>query len=268
MVQIVGIVNLTTDSFSDGGHFLAADQAIRHGETLLDSGADWLDLGAESSHPKGQKVDAAEELARLTPVIKYFTQRGIKLAIDTYKPEVMRTVLDLGVAMINDITALRDDRAARLLAQYQVPIVLMFARNQQPRAQQQVQPYRELIPELLTFFEHRLTHLDSLGIKRERLILDPGMGFFLGSNPEPSLWVLKHLNQLHTLDQPLYLSMSRKSFIGTLLNKPVHERTIGTLTTEIWAMQQGVSYLRTHNVEALWQARSLWQAITQVDTLR
>ncbi len=261
MVALVGIVNITEDSFSDGGRFLNLPAAIAQGEKLLAQGADWLDLGAESSNPEGQKVSAEEEIRRLTPVIRHFKAQGAKLAVDTYKAPVMQVVLDLGVDQINDITALRSPEATKILATTDVPVVIMFARNSGPRAQKKIQPYHDLIPEITAFFQERLTSLATQGIPRERVILDPGMGFFLGSNPEPSLWVLKHLRLLHGLGQPLYLCTSRKSFIGHVLDQPIAERGIGTLLTEFWAIQQGVHYLRTHDIAPLIQARKLWQAL-------
>jgi dihydropteroate synthase len=262
--QLFGIVNITQDSFSDGGAYLDTRAAIQQGEKLLLEGADGLDLGAESSNPDGQKVDTATEIARLTPVVQYFKNQGVTLAVDTYKAAVMEQVLDLGVDMINDITALKDEAARRVLAKSQVPVVLMFARNTNPRAEKKTYPHATLIPEILTFFRERLATLADAGIDHERIILDPGMGFFLGSNPEPSLWVLKNLAALHELACPLYISTSRKSFIGTVLNVPLTERAIGTLVTEIWAMQQGVAYIRSHDIKALHQARTLWQAIALV----
>ncbi|WP_218082833.1 dihydropteroate synthase [Anthocerotibacter panamensis] len=263
--ELVGIVNITADSFSDGGKFLSTEAAIAQGEKLLSEGADWLDLGAESSNPDGQRVDSATEIARLAPVVQHFKKLGAQVAVDTHKAAVMRAVLDLGADLINDITALVDPQAARVLVDYPtVPVVLMFARNRAPRAEKQVQPYHDLIPEIQTFFTQRLAALTAQGLARERFILDPGMGFFLGSNPEPSLWVLKHLGALHHLGQPLYVSTSRKSFIGTILGKPPGERAIGTLVSEIWALNQGVAYIRTHEISALAQARQLWMAIEQV----
>jgi len=265
MASLVGIVNLTSDSFSDGGRFLDPEQAIAHGEELRKAGADWLDLGAESSNPSGQKVTAEVEISRLRPVIEHFTRQGVPISVDTYRPEVIEAVLALGAGMINDITALKDPRAVEVLASSTVPVVIMFARNAGPRAEEKVHPYRELLSEIKGFFEERLSFLEERGIARDRVILDPGMGFFLGKNPEPSLWVLKNLSSLLSLGRPLYVSTSRKSFIGTILNKPPKERAAGTLATELWALHQGASYIRTHDVASLSQAYALWRAIEGVE---
>jgi dihydropteroate synthase len=262
MTTLVGIVNLTTDSFSDGGRFVAAQAAIAHGQKLLDDGADWLDLGAESSNPKGEAVTAAVELERLLPVVRHFTARGVKISIDTYKPEVMVEVLKAGAAMVNDITALSTPGAIEAVAKSPAQVVLMFARNSGPRAEVKEQPHKELVSEIHAFFTQRLKIIERAGISKDRVLLDPGMGFFLGATAAPSLWVLKHLPQLKTLGCRLYVCTSRKSFIGAVLGgKPPMERGIGTVASELWAVQAGADFIRTHEVGALKQALTVWRAI-------
>jgi dihydropteroate synthase type 2 len=258
--KIVGIVNITTDSFSDGGQFVDSDKAIAHGEELLQQGADWLDLGAESSNPDGERVSAAEEITRLTPVIRAL--KSAQLAIDTYKPEVMAHCLGLGAGMINDITALENPESVEVVKSFQVPVVLMFARNQEPRAEKQLGNPETILAEIEAFFGHRIEKLLKSGLREAQIILDPGMGFFLGSNPEPSLRVLQGLERLKKLGRPLYICVSRKSFIGSVLGgRPPHERQHGTLAAEIWAALQGVDYLRTHAVAPLRDALQVLRAI-------
>jgi dihydropteroate synthase type 2 len=258
--KIVGIVNVTTDSFSDGGQFVESEKAIAHGQELLHQGADWLDLGAESSNPDGEKVSAAEEMARLTPVIRAL--KSAQLAIDTYKPEVMAHCLGLGAGMINDITALENPESIEVVKSFQVPVVLMFARNQGPRAEKQLGNPETILTEIETFFSNRIERLLKSGMREEQIILDPGMGFFLGSNPEPSLRVLQALERLKKLGRPLYVCVSRKSFIGSVLGgRPPQGREHGTLAAEIWAALQGVAYLRTHAVAPLHDALRVLQAI-------
>jgi dihydropteroate synthase len=264
-VEIIGIVNLTEDSFSDGGRFLDTAAAIAHGEGLLADGAGWLDLGAESSNPAGAAVSAEVEIARLRPVIEHFVRRGTRVAVDTHKAAVMRAALALGAGMINDITALRDPDAAAVLAASEVPVVVMFSRAPGGRAEVAVHPHRTLVAEMTAFFRERLRVLATQGIAAERIILDPGMGFFLGSTPEPSLWILKHLRALGGLGRPLYVSTSRKSFIGALVGQAPGQRLAGTLATELWALSQGVAYVRTHDVRALADAWKLWRAIETVE---
>ena len=262
MAQIVGILNLTEDSFSDGGQFLDPGRAIEHGERLLDDGADWLDVGAESSNPAGQRVSATEELGRLTPIVRHFEARGARVSVDTYKPAVMGAVIDLGAGMINDVTGLGQPGAAELLARHPaVTVVVMHARNAGPRAEWAPRSHLDLIPEIRAYFDRRVRELTSRGIGRERLLLDPGMGYFLGGNPEPSLWTLKHLRELASLGLPLYVSTSRKSFIGSVVGGAPMERGAGTLATELWALHHGASYVRTHDVRQLAQAWAMWRAV-------
>jgi dihydropteroate synthase type 2 len=264
---MVGILNLTDDSFSDGGRFLEPAAAIAQGERLLADGADWLDLGAESSNPQGHPVPAEVELGRLSPIIAHFVRQGARLSIDTHKPAVMRAVLDQGAAMINDITGLRDPAAVAVLASSSVPVVIMHARNPGPRASQERRPWEGLIEEIAAFFQERLATLAAAGIARERLVLDPGMGFFLGNTPEPSLEVLGRLRELAALG-PLYISTSRKSFIGAVLGRGPGERAAGTLGTELWSLCQGASFVRTHEVRPLADAWKMWTAIQAHDTAR
>lgn len=263
MTTLVGIVNLTTDSFSDGGRFVAPEAALAQCQKLLDEGADWLDLGAESSNPKGQAVTASMELERLLPVVNHFAARGVNISVDTYKPEVMVEVLKAGASMVNDITALSAPGAVEAVANSQAQVVLMFARNSGPRAEVKEQPHKELISEIHSFFTQRLKALAAAGIAQERVLLDPGMGFFLGATPAPSLWVLKHLAQLKSLGCRLYVCTSRKSFIGAVLGgKAPLERGIGTVASELWAAQAGADFIRTHDVAAAKQALTLWRAIS------
>jgi dihydropteroate synthase len=265
MTQIVGIVNLTEDSFSDGGEFLDTSRAVAHGEKLLADGADWLDLGAESSNPFGKKVPAEVEIERLRPLIRHFKARGTRISVDTYKSGVIRAALDLGADMINDITALRDPASVDALLQHpRVPVVLMHSRSAGPRAETKERPYRALHLEIIDFFRSRLGELESAGFSRQRAIVDPGMGFFLGGNPEPSLWMLRHLETLKALERPILISTSRKSFIGALLDRNVSQRAVGTLASELWAIQRGTDYVRTHDVSQLSQAYRVWRAIAEI----
>ena len=169
---------------------------------LLSQGADWLDLGAESSNPEGEAVPADLELDRLLPVLQHFKRQGARISIDTHKPEVMRVVLAEGADMINDISALDSPGSVEVLAAHTVPVVLMFSRSPGARADKVVRPHHDLLDEILAFFRNRLQSLEQRGIARSRVMIDPGMGFFLGSNPEPSLWVLKNLAGLKPLGCP------------------------------------------------------------------
>jgi len=249
--EIVGIVNLTADSFSDGGKYLSHELAVRWSLELVESGASIIDLGAESSHPDSEKVSVREEIDRLCPVVVSLKAEGIRVSVDTYKPDVMKAVLELGVDMINDITALGDSSAHSVVAEYDVPVVIMHSRSRDARAERGVWHCEDYMGSVMDYFRERIAWLESEGIRKERLIVDPGMGFFLGDNVEASLSVLRDLYRLKELGHKLYVSTSRKSFIGKVLDHPVTLRGDGTLATELWAALQGVDYIRTHNVKAL-----------------
>jgi dihydropteroate synthase len=260
--SFVGVLNITEDSFSDGGCFLDLSTAIEHGERLLAEGADWLDVGAESSNPDGQAVAEELQIARLAPVLKHFASCGARLSVDTHRPAVMRAALDLGAQMVNDVTALAEPDAVRLLATRSEPVVIMFSRNATARASTAERSTVGVVEEARTFFEARMETLEVAGIGRERLILDPGMGFFLGGNPGPSVSMLRELRALSCFGRPLYVSTSRKSFIGALTGgRPPAERAFGTVATELWALTQGAAFIRTHDVRAIMDAWALWRAI-------
>ena len=263
--KIVGILNVTRDSFSDGGLYQETSAAIERARTLIADGADLIDIGAESSRPEGQTVSPQEEMDRLSPIIKVLKGEKITLSVDTYKPEVMQQVLEMGVDMINDITALRDPASVAIIKEYGVPVVIMYSRGQGPHADRTSRDHHHLMDEILNFFDERIGTLTKSGIRLENTIVDPGMGFFLGGNPEPSLIVLKHLKELKRFGTRLYLSTSRKSFIGSILHREVSKRSAGTLATEVWAYLQGVDFIRTHEVQPLRDALRMLQAIQTIE---
>lgn len=250
--ELVGIVNVTADSFSDGGLFLSPDAAVRHGAELLERGATWLDIGAESSNPDGQRVDAATEIARLASVVPHFVRAGARVAVDTHKAEVMRAALDWGAEMINDVTALGDPEAPGVLRAFpDAAVVLMHARNSGMRAERRSGDATRVVDQIRAFFAARLAWCAEQGLQVGRFILDPGMGLFLGSNPEPSVAVLRGLPALAALGHPLYVSVSRKSFLGAITGRGPRERGAATLAAELWCAEQRVAYIRTHDPGAL-----------------
>jgi dihydropteroate synthase type 2 len=266
MPRIVGIVNVTRDSFSDGGEFLDPDAAVARARQLIADGADIIDVGAESTHPDAEDVTAQQEIARLTPVIERLKRAGAALSVDTHKPAVMRHVLAMGVAYINDVTALRDPEAVAAVRDSGARLIIMHSRASGARATREEADPATIVGEIIRFFERRIAALAAAGIARQRLILDPGMGFFLGSNPQASLAVLRDLDRLRGLALPILISTSRKSFIGSVLGgaeapRPVAERGAGTLATELWAAQHGVAYIRTHDVRALRDALAMLAVI-------
>jgi dihydropteroate synthase type 2 len=267
-MQIIGIVNITRDSFSDGGQFLAPEAAIAHARQLVADGAAVIDVGAESTHPEAQVVPAHEELARLTPVVETLRRDGVRVSVDTHKPEVMRAMLDLGVELINDVTALRAPEAVAVLRDSPARVILMHSTSSEPRAQRLDISPATILDRIVAFFQQRIATLEAAGIARQRLILDPGMGLFLGRDPAVSLAVLRNLGRLGALGLPLCISTSRKSFVGGVLRgatgaASVGQRGAGTLASELWAALHGAEYIRTHDVRALHDALTVWNAIAE-----
>lgn len=268
-MRIFGVVNMTRDSFSDGGVYLDVDDALTHARTLRADGAEVIDIGAESTNPDAEAVSAEEEIARLTPVVEQLLSEGATLSVDTHKPQVMQAMLDLGVQWINDVTGCRDPRTIAALAQSRCRVVLMHSTAARARADRKYVAAGEVMPAIRRFFVHQLEVLTAAGIKRERIVLDPGLGFFIGSNPEASLAVLRGLDQLHALGQPIMVAASRKSFIGALLEsaeepRPVAGRSAGTLAVELFAAAKGAEFVRTHDVRALHDALKLWERLDPV----
>lgn len=265
-MQILGILNLTRDSFSDGGRYLAPDQALAHARQMIADGANIIDIGAESTHPDAEDVPADEEIARLTPIIEALRADDVRISVDTHKPSVMRAVLALGVEFINDVTALRDPAAVAAVRDSSARLIIMHSTATGARAAPPDVSEFEIIEPIVTFFLYRVRELAAAGINHRRFILDPGMGLFLSRDPATSLTVLRNLDRLAMMRRPLCVSTSRKSFIGAVLGtpavpRPVDQRSAGTLATELWAVLNGVEYIRTHDVRALHDALTMWRAI-------
>ena len=261
--EIFGIVNVTRDSFSDGGKFFSAEAALEHAEHLLASGADVLDIGAESTHPDAEDVPDAEEIRRLEPVVGPLVDRGVSVSVDTTKPAVMGAMTELGAAWINDVNGFRDEQAMQVVAAAPetVRFVVMFSRAQGPRADRRAHGAAGLLDDLRRFFDERRAAFAAAGVGPDRVVFDPGMGFFLGKDALPSLLVLRHLNTLCASHGPLLVSVSRKSFLGQVTGSPVAQRGPATLSAELWAARGGAAYLRTHDVRALRDALSVAAAI-------
>ncbi len=278
-VQIIGIVNLTRDSHSDGGRYLEAPAAIAQARRLRADGAAWVELGAESSHPDSEDVSAEEEMRRLSAPLAALRAEGAAVAVDTSKPEIMLAVLQRGAGMINDINGFRDPAAIAAVRDSRARIVCMLNRTTRTpggRASSAADGGDEpggdrLLEEVLAWAAERLRTLAAAGIDAGRIILDPGMGFFLGASPEFSLSVLRGLPRLAAVGAPICVSPSRKSFIGATLRdaagapRGVAERGAGTLAAELWAATRGAKFIRTHDVRALHDALRVWRAIAGPD---
>jgi dihydropteroate synthase len=260
--KIVGILNVTEDSFSDGGRYLDAAAAIAHGRTLRADGADWIDVGAASSRPDAKEVESTEEIRRLAPVLAALRAHGIPVSVDTRSPETQRYCLGHGVEMLNDVDGFAHPSLYPDLARATAKLVVMHSIQGGGRATRVETDAEAVFAAVIAFFSRRLAELETAGIARERLIVDPGMGLFLGQNPEPSLRVLRRLEELrHRFGLPVLVSVSRKSFLRELTGRAVAERGAATLAAEIWAAGEGADYIRTHDVRALSDALAVLRAL-------
>jgi len=256
----MGVLNITPDSFSDGGLYATPEAAVARGLKLIADGADILDLGGESTRPGSDPVSADEEMHRVLPVIAELRkQSDILMSIDTTKAEVARSALDAGADIINDISAGRFDQAMLdLAAEREVPIILMHMQGN-PKTMQKNPYYADLLPEILTFFEQRIAAAVSRGIPRDRIIIDPGIGF--GKRQEDNLSLLKNLQVLDTLGLPILIGISRKSFIGRILGDPPDQRLEGTIASALISVLHGAHILRVHDVAPVKKALTVAEAI-------
>jgi dihydropteroate synthase type 2 len=261
--MIFGILNITDDSFSDGGKYLAPEAAIAHGRKLIADGADVIDIGAASSNPESKGVAPELEIERLAPVIAALQREGVKLSIDTFAPEVQRWALAQGVDYLNDIQGFPESSLYSSLAGSRAKLIVMHSVQERGPATRVSWEVDQVFDHCLRFFEARLAALTKAGIARERLILDPGMGFFLGANAEASFAMLRRLPQLRrAFDLPLLVSVSRKSFLRRLTGRGVRELGAATLAAELFALSQGADHIRTHEPAPLKDGRAVWQALS------
>lgn len=250
--KLLGIVNITEDSFSDGGRFLAPDAAVAHARNLLIDGADILDLGAASSNPDAKPVDPEIEIARLVPAVRAMKAEQRSLSVDSFSIPVQRWALREGVDYLNDIQGFPHEEIYPELAASRAKLIVMHSVQHAGRATKiEVEP-SQILDLVLRFFEARIAALTKADIASDRLILDPGMGFFLGGNPEASFTVLRGLPALkQAFGLPLLVSVSRKSFLRAITGRPPQEAGTASLAAELFAVDQGADYIRTHNPGAL-----------------
>ncbi|KTD18121.1 dihydropteroate synthase [Legionella jordanis] len=257
---IMGILNITADSFSDGGLYLQKEDALRQARTMVSEGADLIDVGGESSRPGAVAISLDEELARVIPVIEALrSETDVCISIDTSKAQVMKEAVSAGAFLINDISALSGENALETAASLNVPVCLMHMQGQP--STMQLNPYykQDVLHELNDFFEHKISSCLMAGICPRNLILDPGFGF--GKLPEHNLRIVNNLGEFHKHRLPLLLGASRKSTLGVILGKEVHERLPGGLSIAIVAALHGVGILRTHDVAATHQSLTMLEAI-------
>jgi dihydropteroate synthase len=262
--RIMGIVNVTPDSFSDGGRWFDPGAAVAHGEQLEAEGADILDIGGESTRPGAQPIGVDEELRRVVPVIAELAKKvGVPISIDTRNAEVMRQAAAAGARVVNDVAALRHDPdSLRVAAETGLPVVLMHAQGD-PRTMQLDPRYDDVVLDVYDWLESRIGVCEAAGIPRERIVVDPGIGF--GKTVAHNLALLGSLSIFHGLGCPILLGASRKSFIGRLSGgAPADERMPGSVAAALLGAAQGVQILRVHDVAATRQALALWQAAQAV----
>lgn len=258
--QVMGILNITPDSFSDGGNYTQLDSALAQVERMIADGASIIDIGGESTRPGAKDVSEADELARVIPVLVAIKQRfNILVSIDTSKAEVMKAAIAAGADMINDVAALQNKDCLAALAASKVPVCLMHMQGL-PRTMQKDPSYEHVVNDIIDFFQQRIKACMDAGISRERIILDPGFGF--GKTLEQNYQLLANLSKFSSLDLPLLVGISRKSMIGNLLNRDVNQRLAGSLSAAVIAAQQGANIIRVHDVSATVDALTVLQAVT------
>jgi dihydropteroate synthase len=257
---IMGVLNVTPDSFSDGGLYLQPEQAIKHAETMLAAGADIIDVGGQSSRPGAVPVPAEVEQARAVPVVREIVHRyGALVSIDTYRASVAAAALDAGAVLVNDISAMRfDAQMAPLIARRGASVALMHMQGT-PQTMQQAPLYRHVLDDVYRFLAERLDCALQYGIARQRIVLDPGFGF--GKTVQHNLDLLHGLGHLRVLGQPLLVGTSRKSFLGHVLRRQVWDRLEGTLATVLYAVLHGAVLVRVHDVAAVAQTVRLLEAL-------
>ncbi|MBL4899526.1 MAG: dihydropteroate synthase [Colwellia sp.] len=260
-VQVMGILNVTPDSFSDGGKFACFERALKHVEHMIDSGVDIIDIGGESTRPGAVDVSAQDETVRVIPLLKAIKSRfDISVSIDTSKAEVMAEAITYGADMINDVRALQNKGCLEVVAQSDIAICLMHMQGK-PRSMQENPQYNDIIDDILIFFKQRINCCEQNGINKERLLLDPGFGF--GKTVAHNYEILAQLTQFNVLGLPLLAGVSRKSMIGNLLNRDMNERLAGSLAAAIVAIQQGANIIRVHDVQESVDAIKILKAVAQ-----
>jgi dihydropteroate synthase len=262
--HIMGVLNVTPDSFSDGGKFFRWDDAVRQGMDMIEEGADIIDVGGESTRPGSDPLPVEEELSRVIPVIESLSGKtDLPISIDTYKSEVARRALDAGARMINDISALRFDPEMRKVAsEFEVPVVLMHIKGT-PRDMQKDPHYDHVIAEITDYLSQSIRMAQSAGIDRGKIIVDPGIGF--GKRLQDNLNILKNLREFSILRCPILIGCSRKSFIGKVLDLPVQERLEGSLAALAAAVMNGANIVRVHDVKESKRVVSLIDAVMRAE---
>ncbi len=255
---LMGIVNTTPDSFSDGGLHATADAAIAHARKLISEGAQILDIGGESTRPGSQAVAVAEELNRVLPVVEALRNDGLALSVDTCKPEVMRACLDAGADMINDVTGFGNPQSREVVARHASCAVCVMHMQGEPRTMQVAPHYDDVVAEVRAELLSRAAALENSGVAHRRILIDPGFGF--GKTPAQNYALLRNLDRLVETGYPVLIGVSRKSMIGAVTGTPVGERLAGSLAGALAGVARGAAIVRVHDVAATRDALAVWRA--------
>lgn len=256
---LMGIVNVTPDSFSDGGVYLAAETAISHAKQLIQQGAKIIDIGGESTRPGADTVPAEQEIARITPVLDALRHADVALSIDTRKPEVMQFALDQGADMINDIAGFRSPQSRQIVSQHPNCGLCIMHMQGEPSTMQHNPQYDQIVFDVVESLKHDAQGLMHMGVNPNRILVDPGFGF--GKTLDHNYSLLAHLDQLVGLGFPVLVGLSRKSMLGLVLDKPVDQRLAGSIAGALIAINKGALVLRVHDVDATNDALKIWQAV-------
>ncbi len=258
-VAVMGVLNVTPDSFSDGGRFLSSDRALEHACAMVAEGADAIDVGGESTRPGARAVGTQEEIERVIPVIEALRSAvAVPISIDTSKPEVMRAAVAAGAGMINDVRALRADGALAEAARLGVPVCLMHMQGE-PRTMQDNPRYGDVVTEVVDFLRARMGACIDAGIDTAGIVIDPGFGF--GKTLEHNLALLRRLDELAVLEAPIMVGLSRKSMIGKALGLPLEERLHASVALAVLAAQKGANIVRVHDVRATREAIRMLETV-------
>lgn len=256
--QVMGILNVTPDSFSDSGKFFSLDKALYHAEEMLKQGASIIDVGGESTRSMAEEVTLQQELDRVIPVVEAIRQRfDCWISVDTSKAEVMKAAADAGMDLINDIRALTEENALQTAAELDLPVCLMHMQGQ-PKTMQANPEYHNVVEEVLAWLLQRAAICEQAGVRKENIILDIGFGF--GKTLQHNYQLLNHLEQFVATGYPLLIGLSRKSMIGNLLQKDVNHRLVGSVAGALISVMKGAHIVRVHDVEATVDALKVWQA--------
>ncbi|MGE0678795.1 dihydropteroate synthase [Pseudolabrys sp.] len=262
-VQVLGILNITEDSFSDGGRYVTPTAALAHARALIAEGANIIDLGPAASNPDAQKVSVQQEIERISPLIKFLHEERAQISVDSFHPETQRFAISQGVHFLNDIRGFPHAWFYPELAHSNCQLIVMHSMQRDGIATRDDRTPSVVWDHIIRFFSERTNALLKAGISSKRIILDPGMGYFLSSNPEASAFVLGNLRRLCDRFQlPILISVSRKSFLRNLVSRTVDESGAATLAAEIWAANHGASYLRTHEPAPLRDALLVTRALS------